>query len=79
MMLGEQFDLWSTYGEVELTEVELTAAIPEAERACDNAAAISVSAVNRDGYELRLTLVEKLVKEATKSAAGTSSKGLKSS
>ncbi len=59
-----QTNLWSRYG-----QDELRAAIKEAERACDNVAATPVSAVNRDGYEMHMVFMEKMVKEATQSLA----------
>lgn len=42
-------------------------AIREAEKACDDAAAIAITAVNQDGYEVQMTFMRQLVQEATKS------------
>lgn len=59
-----QTNLWSCYG-----QDKLRAAVKEAERACDNVAATPVSAVNRDGYEMQMIFMEKMVNEATQSLA----------
>lgn len=57
-----QSKLWSCYG-----QDELETAIREAEKACDDAAAIAITAVNQDGYEVQMTFMRQLVQEATKS------------
>ena len=57
-----QSNLWFRYG-----EDELKSAIKEAEAACEGAHAISVSAVNKDGYELQLDGAKKLSQDAISS------------
>lgn len=59
-----QTNLWSRYG-----ENLMKTAIQEAEKVCEDVAAIPVSAVNRDGYEMQLTFMKKLAQEATNSQA----------
>jgi len=56
--------LWSSYG-----QDELETAIWEAEKTCEEAAAMPVTAVNQDGYEVLITFPKQLVQEATKSVA----------
>jgi len=51
-----QTNLWSGSGQKETS-------VQEAGTACDNAAETPVSALNRDGYEMQLVFMEKLVKE----------------
>ena len=60
-----QSNLWSRYG-----EEELKSAIKEAEEACEGVGAVAVSAVNKDGYELRFDGAKKLVQDAIASLAG---------
>lgn len=59
-----QTNLWSRYG-----EGLIETAIQEAEKVCEDVAAIPVTGVNRDGYEMQLTFMKKLVQEATNSQA----------
>lgn len=57
-----QSNLWSRYG-----GNLMKTAIQEAEKVCEDVAAIPVSGVNRDRYEIQLTFMKKLVQEATNS------------
>lgn len=57
-----QFNLWSRYG-----KEEVDFAIQEAEKACDRAREIPVTAINRDGYELQLERARKLIHDAGES------------
>ncbi len=59
-----QTNLSSRYG-----ENLMKTAIQEAEKVCEDVAAIPVSVVNRDGYEMQLTFMKKLIQEATNSQA----------
>ncbi len=54
-----QSNLWRRYG-----EDEVTSAIQEAGIACDRAHACPITAINRDGYELQLEGVRRLVHDA---------------
>lgn len=54
-----QTTLWPWYG-----KSELDVAILEAEKATDRAAGVTVESSNLEGYEVRLTLLDKRVKEA---------------
>lgn len=54
-----QTNLWTRYG-----KDELSAAVWEAEKAHDHAAAIHVNGINCEGYEVQLTFLEKLIREA---------------
>lgn len=65
MRLGEireavQSNLWSRYG-----KEEVDFAIQEAGKACDRAQASPITAINRDGYELQLERVRRLIHDAT--------------
>lgn len=67
MRLGEireavQSNLWSRYG-----KEEVDFAIQEAGKACDRAQASPITAINRDGYELQLERVRRLIHDATAS------------
>lgn len=57
-----QFKLWPRYG-----KEEVDFAIQEAEKACDRAKEIPVTAINRDGYELQLERARKLIHDASES------------
>lgn len=59
-----QTNLWSRYG-----ENLIKTGIQEAGNVCEDVAAIPVSGVNRDGYEMQLTFMKKLIQEATNSQA----------
>lgn len=59
-----QSNLWPRYG-----ENEVKSAIHEAETACDGVAQIPVTAVNRDGFELRWDSVKTQVQNAIASLA----------
>lgn len=57
-----QSNLWRRYG-----ENEVISAIQEAGKACERANECPITAVNRDGYELQLEGVRKLIHDATAS------------
>ncbi|XP_067280641.1 uncharacterized protein [Pseudorasbora parva] len=57
-----RFNLWSRYG-----KEEVDFATQEAEKACDRATEIPITAISRDGYELQLERARKLIHDASES------------